>query len=73
MHFCRFCAECRSKVLRAYSILVGEVDSSKEKGYCPALYEGLKCCPQDRHVHVLGDTEFIDNLISRAEPDLLGR
>ncbi|XP_014662707.1 PREDICTED: uncharacterized protein LOC106805568 isoform X3 [Priapulus caudatus] len=69
----RFCAECRSKVLRAYSLLVGEVDSTKEKGYCAALYDGLRCCAQDRHVHVLGNTEFIDNLISRAEPELLGR
>ena len=32
------------KVVRAFNILTGELDSSKEKGYCAALYEGLECC-----------------------------
>lgn len=68
----RFCSECKSKVLRAYSILVGDLDSSKEKGYCPALYEGLRCCPQERHIHMLCDTDFIAHLIARAEPELIG-
>ena len=68
----RFCSECKSKVLRAYSILVGDVDSTKEKGYCPALYEGLRCCPQERHIHMLCDTDFIAHLIARAEPELIG-
>ena len=40
----RFCAECKSKVMRAYHLLVGEEDCSKEKGYCPAVYEGLRSC-----------------------------
>ena len=70
--FFRFCSECKSKVLRAYSILVGDVDSTKEKGYCPALYEGLRCCPQERHIHMLCDTDFIAHLIARAEPELIG-
>ncbi|XP_070572373.1 gametogenetin-binding protein 2-like isoform X2 [Ptychodera flava] len=68
----RFCSECKSKVMRAYNILIGEVDSCQEKNYCPTLYEGLRCCPQERHVHVLCDTDFIAHLISRAEPDLNG-
>ncbi|XP_052245499.1 gametogenetin-binding protein 2-like isoform X2 [Dreissena polymorpha] len=68
----RFCSECKAKVLRAYSILVGDVDSSKEKGYCPALYEGLRCCPQERHIHMLCETDFIAHLIGRAEPELSG-
>ncbi|KAL3856777.1 hypothetical protein ACJMK2_011495 [Sinanodonta woodiana] len=68
----RFCSECKSKVLQAYRILVGEVDSSKEKAYCPALYEGLRCCPQERHIHMLCDTDFITRLIDRAEPELIG-
>ncbi|WAR02768.1 GGNB2-like protein [Mya arenaria] len=68
----RFCSECKSKVLRAYSILVGDVDSAKEKGYCPALYEGLRCCPQERHIHMLCETDFIAHLIGRAEPELIG-
>ena len=40
----RFCAECKSKVMRAYHLLTGEEDCNKEKGYCPALYEGLRSC-----------------------------
>ena len=68
----RFCSECKSKVLRAYSILVGDLDCTKEKGYCAALYEGLRCCPQERHIHMLCDTDFIAHLISRAEPELAG-
>ena len=40
----RFCAECKAKVMRAYHLLTGEEDCDKEKGYCPALYEGLRSC-----------------------------
>lgn len=68
----RFCSECKSKVMRAYEILVGDVDSTKEKGYCPALYEGLRCCPGEGHIHMLCDTDFIAHLIARAEPELIG-
>lgn len=28
----RFCSECKSKVLKAYSILTGDVDGDAEKG-----------------------------------------
>ena len=28
----RFCTECKSKVLRAYSILAGDLDGPSEKG-----------------------------------------
>ncbi|XP_041347391.1 gametogenetin-binding protein 2-like [Gigantopelta aegis] len=68
----RFCGECKSKVHLAYSILVGEKDSTKEKGYCARLYENLRCCPKERHVHVVCDTEFIAHLIEKAEPELVG-
>ncbi|XP_074640897.1 gametogenetin-binding protein 2-like isoform X2 [Tubulanus polymorphus] len=68
----RFCADCKSKVLRAYNILIGEIDSSKEKDYCPTLYDGLKCCPREKHIHVHCDTEFITHIIRRAEPELIG-
>lgn len=40
--------------------------------YCAALYDGLKSCPQERHVHVLCDTDYIAHLIGRAEPELAG-
>lgn len=68
----RFCTDCKSKVLRAYNILVGELDCSKEKGYCAALYEGLCCCPHERHIHVCCETDFIAHLLGRAEPEFAG-
>lgn len=68
----RFCTDCKNKVLRAYNILVGELDSSKEKGYCAALYEGLCCCPHERHIHVYCETDFIAHLLDRAEPEFCG-
>ena len=72
--FCdRFCPECRLKVLRAYSLLVGEVEPGEEKGYKPLLYLGLKCCPAEKHIHVQCNTDLISLLIARAEPELVGR
>ncbi|XP_066918743.1 gametogenetin-binding protein 2-like [Clytia hemisphaerica] len=68
----RFCSECKSKVLKAYSILAGDTDGDSEKGYCATLYEGLKSCPKERHIHVVCDTDFIAHLIGRAEPELAG-
>ncbi|NP_001073430.2 gametogenetin-binding protein 2 isoform X2 [Danio rerio] len=68
----RFCTDCKNKVLRAYNILVGDLDSSKEKGYCAALYEGLRCCPHERHIHVCCETDFIAHLLGRAEPEFAG-
>uniref|UniRef100_A0A8D3CYY4 Gametogenetin-binding protein 2 n=1 Tax=Scophthalmus maximus TaxID=52904 RepID=A0A8D3CYY4_SCOMX len=68
----RFCTDCKNKVLRAYNILVGELDCSKEKGYCAALYKGLCCCPHERHIHVCCETDFIAHLLGRAEPEFAG-
>ncbi|XP_075876262.1 gametogenetin-binding protein 2 [Nelusetta ayraudi] len=68
----RFCTDCKNKVMRAYNILVGELDSSKERGYCAALYEGLCCCPHERHIHVCCETDFIAHLLGRAEPEFAG-
>ncbi|KAK7925681.1 hypothetical protein WMY93_007991 [Mugilogobius chulae] len=68
----RFCPDCKNKVLRAYNILIGDLDSSKEKGYCAALYEGLCCCPHEHHIHVYRETDFIAHLLSRAEPEFSG-
>ncbi|CAG5122541.1 unnamed protein product [Candidula unifasciata] len=68
----KFCTECKSKVMLAYNILVGETDSSTEKGYCAALYENLRCCAKEQHVHVLNDTEFLANLLEKAEPEFIG-
>lgn len=52
--------------------MVRDLDCTKEVGYCAALYEGLRCCPQERHIHMLCDTDFIGHLIGRAEPELAG-
>ncbi|XP_051523579.1 gametogenetin-binding protein 2-like [Myxocyprinus asiaticus] len=68
----RFCTDCKNKVLRAYNILVGDLDCTKEKGYCATLYEGLRCCPHERHIHVCCETDFIAHLLGRAEPEFAG-
>ncbi|XP_032070821.1 gametogenetin-binding protein 2 isoform X1 [Thamnophis elegans] len=68
----RFCTDCKNKVLRAYTILIGELDCSKEKGYCATLYEGLRCCPHEHHIHVCCETDFIAHLLGRAEPEFAG-
>lgn len=36
--------DCKSKVARAFGILVDEVDPAKESSYCSALYVGLRFC-----------------------------
>ncbi|XP_023720325.1 gametogenetin-binding protein 2-like [Cryptotermes secundus] len=68
----RFCGECRTKVLRAYTLLVEEPDPCREKGYVPALYLGIKRCIQEKHIHLQARTAYIANLITRAEPELMG-
>ena len=40
----RFCSECKSKVLRAFHMLTGDVDYSDEPRFCSAIFEGLKVC-----------------------------
>jgi hypothetical protein len=70
---CRFCGECRTKVLRAYTLLVEEPDPCREKGYVPALYLGIKRCIPEKHIHLQAQTAYIANLITRAEPELMGR
>lgn len=70
---CRFCGECRTKVLRAYALLVEESDPCREKGYVPALYLGIKRCIPEKHIHLETRTSYIANLITRAEPELMGR
>ncbi|XP_054262620.1 gametogenetin-binding protein 2-like isoform X2 [Macrosteles quadrilineatus] len=68
----RFCGECRTKVLRAYALLVEEPEPVQEKGYVPALYAGIKRCLPDKHIHLQTNTEYISDLITRAEPELMG-
>ncbi|CAF0955399.1 unnamed protein product, partial [Didymodactylos carnosus] len=68
----KFCSECKTKVLRAYDILVDNVDHTGEKGFCPALYDGLRCCPHDKHIHVQAEKVFVGTLILRAEQEIQG-
>lgn len=68
----RFCGECRTKVMRAYTLLVEEKDPHKEKGFVASLYAGIRRCLADRHIHLELRTEFIASLIARAEPELIG-
>ena len=65
------------QVHRAYDILVGNINvdsnSSKEKGYVASLYNGIKRCPVNKHIHVDFESDYIMHLITRAEPELQGR
>ncbi|KAH8311490.1 hypothetical protein KR044_006624 [Drosophila immigrans] len=68
----KFCAGCRTKIERAYKILIGEV-STKEKGYAAQLYAHIRKCVPDEHIHVsMNKIEFLDALIKRAEPEVNG-
>ncbi|KAK2586730.1 hypothetical protein KPH14_011765 [Odynerus spinipes] len=69
----RFCAECRTKVLLASSLLTTEPEPTKETGYVAALYSGIKRCIPGRHVHLPTSTDYISTLIGRAQPELMGR
>ncbi|GAB6028734.1 Gametoproteintin-binding protein 2 [Chamberlinius hualienensis] len=68
----RFCAECKSKVQQAFKLLTQEADSTNEKGFVASLYSGVSYCHSERHIHVTCDTNFVANLMSRAEPELRG-
>ncbi|RVE48602.1 hypothetical protein evm_006791 [Chilo suppressalis] len=68
----RFCTDCKTKVLRAFQLLVEEKEPQKEKGYVGALYGGIKRCLLDKHLHLQAKTDYIVQLIARAEPELLG-
>lgn len=54
-------------------LLVEDPDPTKEKGYVSSLYAGIKRCLPDKHIHLQPKTDTITKLISRAEPELLGR
>lgn len=56
----------------AYSILVGQQDGAAEEGYCADLYDNLRRCIKEQHIHVENDTDFIAYLFEKAEPEYLG-
>ncbi|XP_055381138.1 gametogenetin-binding protein 2-like [Condylostylus longicornis] len=67
----KFCQECKTKVEKAYNILVSD-SSSKEKGYVAALYSNIKKCLADNHIHIETRFDFIDMLIQKAETEING-
>lgn len=70
----RFCTECRNKILLASSLLTRESEPTKEKGYVPILYSGIKRCIADCHVHLPTITDYIDALVGRAQSsEVVGR
>jgi hypothetical protein len=69
----KFCQECRTKVEKAYTLLISEANPAKEKGYVTAIYNGIKRCLKDKHIHLPIKAEYIDDLIKRAEPEIIGR
>ncbi|CAF3929382.1 unnamed protein product, partial [Rotaria sp. Silwood2] len=72
LHKHKFCSECKLKVLEAYDILLDNTDNKhrEKKGFCPALYEGLRSCTNDKHIHIDSNKIFIGNLIARAESEI---
>jgi hypothetical protein len=69
----KFCQECRTKVEKAFTLLMSESNpTKKEKGYVSAIYSGIKRCLKDKHIHLPTETEYIDDLIKRAEPEIIG-
>ncbi|OAD58930.1 Gametogenetin-binding protein 2-like [Eufriesea mexicana] len=69
----RFCGECRTKVLLAFSLLTTEPEPEKEKDYVASLYDGIKRCIRGRHIHIPVDDMFMDKLMERIQPELMGR
>lgn len=68
----KFCQECRTKVEKAYTLLMNEANPAKEKGYVTAIYNGIKRCLKDKHIHLPIEFDYIDDLIKRAEPEIIG-
>lgn len=68
----KFCQDCRTKVEKAYSLLINDSSSSKEKGFISALYSNIKRCLADKHIHLQTKADFIESLIKRAEPEISG-
>lgn len=71
----KFCQECRTKVEKAYTLLMSEPNPTKEKGYVSAIFNGIKRCLKDKphtHIHLPIEIDYIDDLIKRAEPEIIG-
>lgn len=69
----KFCQECRTKVERAYSLLMENSNPTKEKGYVSSIYQGIERCIKNKHIHLPVKDHYIDDLMKRAEPEIIGR
>jgi len=69
-HRHRFCTECKSKIMMAYNLLIGEADRRKERGFIPHLYEGIKFVKENRYFHVSCKSNYFDTLVGNE--DILG-
>lgn len=67
----KFCHECSAKVCNAFHLLFKEKNPKKESGYSESLYAGIKRC-LNKHIQLPCKIDFIDALIRRAEPELVG-
>jgi len=83
----RFCTECKSKVQRAYHMLIGDVDHQNEPGYCEAIFEGFEYCksPEKKitekssknkkdqsYVHVCCERSYIVHILTQADAEVTG-
>merc|ERR1712012_267920 len=81
-----FRSECTNMVNKAYTLLVeegqeparaageksDESDPAVNSDGSPNLYCGISACPEDLHVHVKCEPDFIHQLFRLAEPELSG-
>lgn len=69
----KFCQECRTKVEKAFKLLVEDNGCNvKEKGFSSALYQNIRKCESEKHIHIPKRIQFMDNLIRKAEPEING-
>jgi len=74
LHKHKFCSECKLRVLEAYDLLLDEHERKiyERKGFCPSLYDGLRSCSNNKHIHIELKRNFLRNLINRAESEIQG-
>ncbi|XP_062501747.1 gametogenetin-binding protein 2-like [Corticium candelabrum] len=63
----RFCSQCKTKVLRAYSVLTDGLHTMADKGCNASLYKDLRVCPEAHHIHVACNTGYISQLLDIAD------
>lgn len=71
-------------MIKAFNILIGEVDSTGDKNFCASIYDGIESCTvtnsakkskfhlNSKHLHLKNDKHFIARLIFKAEAEIQG-